>query len=58
LFEKNHGPPLAFGGTISYFSLFFGDLQGGAPQHYKFIDHEEVWQIDPATGKGFWAPAK
>lgn len=33
-------------------------LQGGAPQGYRFVDYEEVWQVDEKTGRGYWAPAK
>lgn len=33
-------------------------LQGNAPEGFKFVDHEEIWQIDPETGQGKWMPAK
>lgn len=42
----------------SHTSYIFPGMQGGAPQNYKFVDHEEVWEIDPATGLGRWVPVK
>ena len=30
--------------------------QGGAPQGVKFVDYEEVWRINEATGQGEWVP--
>eukprot|EP00887_Chlorella_sp_A99_P004002 scaffold11.g4002.t1 len=29
-------------------------LGGGAPEGLKFVDHEEEWQVDQATGQGRW----
>lgn len=31
-------------------------VQGGAPQGMKFVDHEEVWHVNPDTGVGEWVP--
>lgn len=33
-------------------------LQGGAPEGLKFVDTEEEWVVDPATGQGAWLPVK
>ena len=33
-------------------------IQGGAPDGYKFVDHEEIWQINESTGRGEWVPVK
>lgn len=32
--------------------------QGGAPEGLKFVDTEEEWVVDPATGQGAWLPVK
>lgn len=32
-------------------------LAGGAPAGMQFVDYEEVWKVDPETGKGEWVPA-
>jgi transcription initiation factor TFIID subunit 7 len=34
------------------------NVQGGAAKGYRYQDTEEVWEIDEATGKGHWVPAK
>lgn len=33
-------------------------LQGGAPVGLKFVDTEEEWVVDPATGQGQWLPVR
>ena len=33
-------------------------MQGGAPEGLKFVDYEEEWQVDAATGQGRWVPVK
>ncbi|KAI3429733.1 hypothetical protein D9Q98_010048 [Chlorella vulgaris] len=33
-------------------------LAGGAPEGLKFVDTEEEWVVDPATGQGAWLPVK
>lgn len=33
-------------------------LQGGAPEGLKFVDTEEEWVVDAATGQGAWLPVK
>lgn len=32
--------------------------QGGAPEGLKFVDTEEEWVVDPATGQGQWLPVR
>lgn len=32
--------------------------QGGAPEGVKFVDTEEEWVVDAATGKGAWLPVR
>jgi hypothetical protein len=31
-------------------------VQGGTPANTKFVDYEEVWQVNPETGQGEWMP--
>ena len=33
-------------------------VQGGAPEGLKFVDTEEEWVVDAATGQGAWLPVK
>ncbi|PRW60754.1 transcription initiation factor TFIID subunit 7-like [Chlorella sorokiniana] len=33
-------------------------LAGGAPEGLKFVDTEEEWVVDPATGRGAWLPVR
>ncbi|KAL4436073.1 hypothetical protein ABPG77_005521 [Micractinium sp. CCAP 211/92] len=33
-------------------------LAGGAPEGLKFVDTEEEWVVDPASGQGAWLPVK
>ncbi|PSC74032.1 S-acyltransferase 11 isoform B [Micractinium conductrix] len=33
-------------------------LAGGAPEGLKFVDTEEEWVVDAATGQGAWLPVK
>ena len=32
--------------------------QGGAPEGLKFVDTEEEWVVDAATGRGAWLPVR
>lgn len=29
-------------------------LAGGSPANVRFVDYEEIWEIDPETGQGRW----
>lgn len=39
-------------------SLLLSHAQGGAPEGLKFVDTEEEWVVDAATGQGAWLPVR